>query len=72
MIDESKHRHWKPAKDLTLKDFTCPRCKHIMTIEDYEVNGNFCPFCGKKLPIKEHWFNEVEVEPDISHFEEVV
>lgn len=41
MIDELKHRHWKGPL------ISCPRCEHRMSIEDYKVWSNMCPFCGK-------------------------
>lgn len=72
MIDKSKCHFWKPAKDLKLKDFTCSRCGHIMSMEDFAIFGVYCPFCGKKLNIQSHWSNEVEIETDIFPEEEVV
>lgn len=54
MIDESKHRYWKGEL------ISCPRCEHRMSIEDYKVWSNMCPFCGKIVKISED-IEEVEI-----------
>lgn len=62
MIDEEKHRYWKG------KLISCPRCDHRMSIEDYEVWHNMCPFCGKIVKV----MDEIErIESQQPVFEEV-
>lgn len=55
MIDESKHRHWKGQLA------SCPRCGHRMSISDYNVWHNMCPFCGKIVKPMLDKIEEVEI-----------